>query len=867
MRGARGGRGCGARGAAEEARLREERERAEAAERARLQEEAAAKARENEAAEEAARAVEAKEREMAAKQEEERQLMERLKALQQEKLQIGDEVRAAGKGPKKYSKSELMVLRHEGPTDQLPAALLSPDVPPTHPIHAMKRDAQGGGGGARGGGRGGDRRGGPRDAQWERGGSDRSMGRRGRGPMGDRGPRGFRDDRGGGGFGRTTPPPGLGPDRWGSEAANMPALHKTGNRYVIGQVSGDDPEEEKRQKTFKSLLNKLTPDNFEKLLDKILNVEMPQKVTLVGLVDQIFDKALTETTFSDLYAQLCERAFGSGRLPQWEDEEGKTDFRRVLLNKCQDEFMKGAKAMFDHEHMEHRPKDGKDDKDDKAADEDKGDDEGKTDAEKSAKELELEKRRKELEIEQANLKARRRMFGNIQFIGHLYKRKMLIDKIMHECVRQLLRNPTNPEPEDVEALCKLLSTIGSDFDTKERAQAVDVYFNRMKQMREVEALDSRIKFMLQDVIEMRARGWQMRRAVEGPKKIADIHRAAAMEQRTPRGGPRGFDSRGPPMRGGGPSPRGFDSRGPPPSRNPDWMDRSAPRPLSSFGGGGGGGGGDDYLGPSGGRRTGELARRAAGAPGAGERGGARPGGVASDKDAWASGHGGGDSGAPTPTSPSRGAAGGAMTGAALARKVKSMCDEWHGVRQDVAEANLEIESMTGAGAKGADIVVELIKDGYGATKRNFASLKTLLTGALEAKKLSAADVAAGFSSVLEVIGDDVCDNPYAPKQVGTLAGQLVAEGVLDAAKLAKDMLSAEAPEGEEDPPLLDSGGAVPLVAHMLLAIKESKDEDAAKAAWKSIGKSLLDFHPSFEREDGQAAIDRDVEEFGLAGIV
>lgn len=30
------------------------------------------------------------------------------------------------------------------------------------------------------------------------------------------------------------------------------------------------------------------------------------------------------------------------------------------------------------------------------------------------------------------------MLGNIQFIGQLYKKKMLTERIMHECIRKLL---------------------------------------------------------------------------------------------------------------------------------------------------------------------------------------------------------------------------------------------------------------------------------------------------------------------------------------------------------------------------------------------------------------------------------------------
>lgn len=38
----------------------------------------------------------------------------------------------------------------------------------------------------------------------------------------------------------------------------------------------------------------------------------------------------------------------------------------------------------------------------------------------------------------AEYKARQRMLGNIQFIGQLYIKKMLTERIMHECIVKLL---------------------------------------------------------------------------------------------------------------------------------------------------------------------------------------------------------------------------------------------------------------------------------------------------------------------------------------------------------------------------------------------------------------------------------------------
>ena len=55
----------------------------------------------------------------------------------------------------------------------------------------------------------------------------------------------------------------------------------------IGKVRTDDPEEETKQKAFKSHLNKLTPDNFDRLSAKILEVGIEQAKTLRSLIDQV----------------------------------------------------------------------------------------------------------------------------------------------------------------------------------------------------------------------------------------------------------------------------------------------------------------------------------------------------------------------------------------------------------------------------------------------------------------------------------------------------------------------------------------------------------------------------------------------------
>ena len=49
-----------------------------------------------------------------------------------------------------------------------------------------------------------------------------------------------------------------------------------------------------------------------------------------------------------------------------------------------------------------------------------------------------------------------------RFIGELFKLKMLTEKIMHECLKKLLKS--DDDEDSLECLCQLLTTIGMDID-------------------------------------------------------------------------------------------------------------------------------------------------------------------------------------------------------------------------------------------------------------------------------------------------------------------------------------------------------------------------------------------------------------------
>ncbi|CAN6461192.1 unnamed protein product [Victoria cruziana] len=283
-----------------------------------------------------------------------------------------------------------------------------------------------------------------------------------------------------------------------SPHAQPVVMHKAEKRYEVGKVSD---EEEAKQRQLKSILNKLTPQNFEKLFGKVKEVNIDNVVTLTGVISQIFDKALMEPTFCEMYADFCSRL--AGALPDLVEGNEKVTFRRLLLNKCQEEFERGEKE---------------------EAEADKDGEEG-------------EVKQSVEEREEKRIKARRRMLGNIRLIGELYKKKMLTERIMHECIKKLLGQYENPDEEDVEALCKLMSTIGAIIDHPIAKEHMDAYFDRMQKLSINQKLSSRMRFMLRDTIDLRKNRWQQRRKVEGPKKIEEVHRDAAQERQAQSGRP------------------------------------------------------------------------------------------------------------------------------------------------------------------------------------------------------------------------------------------------------------------------------------------------------------------------------------------
>ncbi|TFY60895.1 hypothetical protein EVJ58_g4849 [Rhodofomes roseus] len=322
----------------------------------------------------------------------------------------------------------------------------------------------------------------------------------------------------------------------------------------------------------RALLNELTIERFDPIADQIIawaneSENEHDGRTLIQVIRLVYEQATDDLTRSETYARLCRRMMEQIS-PKVQDEgiknaEGKPIaggqlFRKYLLNRCQEDFEHGWAAKESAAA---------------AAATKATEDQAAKDAAEKDESGEVALYSEEYYIAQ---KAKRQGLGLVKFIGELFKLQMLTERIMHECVKKLLGNVENPEEEEIESLCKLLTTVGQLLDTPKARAHMDVYFTRMKELTKNPNVNSRMQFMLVDLIELRERKWIPRNLAAAPTTIAAVHALAAKEtaakekdyQRTmsmSRGGSRRGGERGDQSQVG---PDGWSVAGPPPSRVP-----------------------------------------------------------------------------------------------------------------------------------------------------------------------------------------------------------------------------------------------------------------------------------------------------------
>ncbi|GAX74020.1 hypothetical protein CEUSTIGMA_g1470.t1 [Chlamydomonas eustigma] len=252
--------------------------------------------------------------------------------------------------------------------------------------------------------------------------------------------------------------------------------------------------EEKAIRQIKGILNKLTPEKFERLLQQLLGVITTADV-LRTTIAIVFENAVEQPTYCAMYADLCWQL--SKELPSFPPPPGSDKpltFVQILLNTCQDEF------------------------------------EGAEDARAQLQNV-VEPAHKE----EAERSVKKRVMGTMRLISELYKKDMVRDWIITTCLESLLakdKGRSAASEDSIEAACEMLSTAGGKVAKSESEKMKRKLEDVMKQLQTLEkekSLSSRIRFVIKDVLDLRKSNWIPRRETYTAKKLDEVRAQAEAE--------------------------------------------------------------------------------------------------------------------------------------------------------------------------------------------------------------------------------------------------------------------------------------------------------------------------------------------------
>ncbi|XP_052716574.1 eukaryotic translation initiation factor 4 gamma 3-like isoform X6 [Crassostrea angulata] len=291
----------------------------------------------------------------------------------------------------------------------------------------------------------------------------------------------------------------------GLEPQRDVTLHKAESAWKPKRMQETDKTiniTEEFYKKIRSTLNKLAPKKFQTLVKQVSEMEINTEERLQGVADLIFERAISEPCFCVAYASMC-RYLAMIKVASTSKQGEYVNFRAILLTRCQKEFDKDS--VKEMEEMR-----------------------------KVIAETQDPQKREELceELKMVEVKARNRSIGNIRsyeislnllfypifyiskccfmskvflrFIGELFDLKMLTEKIMHDCLFNLLKTK---DEERLKSVCELFLRFGKTLDTERAKPRMDQYFNQMDKIIQEKKTSSRVRFMLQDVIDLRKCKW------------------------------------------------------------------------------------------------------------------------------------------------------------------------------------------------------------------------------------------------------------------------------------------------------------------------------------------------------------------------
>lgn len=228
------------------------------------------------------------------------------------------------------------------------------------------------------------------------------------------------------------------------------------------------------------ILNKISWTTLDRLTDQL--VEISQLETnaevMAAVIHLLIQKSQMEHHFGPMYAQLCARIAKQHK-----------PFKKELLSQCQKEFE------IDTAHKIAQATEGVTDKE---------------------------------EIEYHSMLIRKHYVGHIKFLGELYMRDVVKLAIMTYCLDELLKDTEHEE--NLECFAHLMTTMGEKLDVHAKQNNKPFDWDKVFELRESPSISNRIKFLLQDLLELKNRGWVSRRKKESAVNLHELHKEIAKEE-------------------------------------------------------------------------------------------------------------------------------------------------------------------------------------------------------------------------------------------------------------------------------------------------------------------------------------------------
>jgi hypothetical protein len=270
-----------------------------------------------------------------------------------------------------------------------------------------------------------------------------------------------------------------------SETAWSPAPSLARPGATLGAIEMESDNEDTYvqaiEKRARGLLNKLSPDNFEKLKHQFV-FKAHALSAVAALCGLMVRKSFEEPKYASLYAKLTYHVCLNAVVPIGMDEEFKEEELKADLNVASQRmqmWLRKTVILACQRQFEARP----------------------TWSDKSKGKITEE------EFEEV-VKIKSKALGNMRFVAELYNTGIMSKRVMSMIITQLLSEVVNPIEEDVECVLMLLHTIGGNVDRTFEVEMVQHWFAQLNSIRESPELLSRLQFAITDIIELKERGWQ-----------------------------------------------------------------------------------------------------------------------------------------------------------------------------------------------------------------------------------------------------------------------------------------------------------------------------------------------------------------------